>query len=79
LGDASGIQEVVFSVQLYQWGNAIDVWGDGEAKRMGTPDLGILLVCNYFVGKLLVCNYIFSMLVVVFWLQLVYLNDVDVS
>ena len=24
-------------VDLYQWGDAIDVRGDGRAKRLGTP------------------------------------------
>ena len=39
LGDAIGSQVVVFWVQLDQWGDVIDVWGDGEAKRLGTPAL----------------------------------------
>jgi hypothetical protein len=26
----------VFWVKLDQWGDVIDVWGDGEAKRLGT-------------------------------------------
>ena len=29
----------IFWVQLHQWGDAIDVWGDREAKRLGTPGL----------------------------------------
>ncbi len=37
LGDARGSQVVVFVVQLYQWGDVIDVWGDREAKRLETP------------------------------------------
>jgi hypothetical protein len=28
---------------LYQQGDAIDVWGDGEAKRLGTPALEHLI------------------------------------
>ncbi len=40
-GDVRGSQVVVFWVQLDQWGDVIDVWGDGEAKRLGTPDLVI--------------------------------------
>jgi hypothetical protein len=39
LGDAIGSQVVVFWVQLDQWGDVIDVWGDGEAKRLGTPNV----------------------------------------
>jgi hypothetical protein len=39
LGDARGSQVVVFWVQLYQWGDVIDVRGDGEAKRLRTPAL----------------------------------------
>ncbi len=30
---------MVFWVQLHHWGNAIDVWGDREAKRLGTSGL----------------------------------------
>jgi hypothetical protein len=26
-------------VDLYQWGDAIDVRGDGRAKRLGTPEI----------------------------------------
>jgi hypothetical protein len=31
---------VVTWVHLYQWGDAIDVRGDGRAKRLGTPGIG---------------------------------------
>ena len=27
-------------VHLYQWGDAIDVKGDADTKRLGTPELG---------------------------------------
>jgi hypothetical protein len=30
---------VVTWVHLYQWGDVIDVKGDGRAKRLGTPAL----------------------------------------
>jgi hypothetical protein len=45
LGDASpwgyarGSRSVISWVHLFQWGDAIDVRGDAEAKRLGNPDL----------------------------------------
>jgi len=39
LGDVRGLKVVVTWVHLYQWGDAIDVKGDADAKRLGTPEL----------------------------------------
>jgi hypothetical protein len=38
-GDARGIKSVISLVHLYQWGDAIEVRGDAEVKRLGTPGL----------------------------------------
>ncbi len=38
-GDARGLISVISWVHLYQWGDAIDVRGDVDTKRLGTPDL----------------------------------------
>ena len=37
--DARGLMSVISWVHLYQWGDAIDVRGDVDTKRLGTPDL----------------------------------------
>jgi hypothetical protein len=39
LGDARGLKSVISWVHLYQWGDAIDVRGDADTKRLGTPAL----------------------------------------
>jgi hypothetical protein len=39
LGDARGLKSVISWVHLYQWGDAIDVKGDADTKRLGTPAL----------------------------------------
>ncbi len=36
-GDARGLKVVFTWVHLYQWGDAIDVRGDADTKRLGTP------------------------------------------
>jgi hypothetical protein len=38
-GDARGLKVVFTWVHLYQWGDAIDVKGDADTKRLGTPDI----------------------------------------
>jgi hypothetical protein len=38
-GDARGLKSVISWVHLYQWGDAIDVRGDADTKRLGTPGL----------------------------------------
>ena len=38
-GDAIGLKSVISWVHLYQWGDAIDVRGDADIKRLGTPGL----------------------------------------
>jgi hypothetical protein len=32
---------------LYQWGDVIDVKGDGRAKRLGTPEFYIKLIKTF--------------------------------
>jgi hypothetical protein len=39
LGDARGLKSVIYWVHLYQWGDAIDVWGDADPKRLEAPGL----------------------------------------
>ena len=39
MGDARGLNSVIFWVHLYQWGDATDVRGDADTKRLGTPAL----------------------------------------
>ncbi len=39
LGDARGLKVVLTWVHLYQWGDAYDVRGDADTKRLGTPGL----------------------------------------
>ncbi len=39
LGYARGLKAVFTWVHLYQWGDAIDVKGDADTKRLGTPGL----------------------------------------
>ncbi len=43
LGDARGLNSVIFWVHLYQWGDAIDVRGDADTKRLRTPGLKSLV------------------------------------
>jgi hypothetical protein len=38
-GDARGLKSVICWVHLYQWGDATDVRGDADTKRLGTPVL----------------------------------------
>ena len=45
LGDARGLKVVFTWVHLYQWGDATDVKGDADTKRLGTPGL---LYINHF-------------------------------
>jgi hypothetical protein len=40
LGDARGLKSVISWVHLYQVGDAIDLRGDTDTKRLGTPGLG---------------------------------------
>ncbi len=39
LGDARGLKVMFTWVHLYQWGDAIDVKGDADTKRLGTPGI----------------------------------------
>ena len=39
-GDARGLKVVLTWVHLYQWGDAFDVRGDADTKRLGTPAIG---------------------------------------
>jgi hypothetical protein len=39
LGDVRGLKSVISWANLYQCGDAIDVRGDADTKRLGTPDL----------------------------------------
>jgi len=39
LGDARGLKVEFTWVHLYQWGDTIDVKGDADTKRLGTPGL----------------------------------------
>ena len=43
MGDARGLNSVIFWVHLYQWGDAIDVRGDADTKRLGTRGLKSLV------------------------------------
>jgi hypothetical protein len=36
LGDSGGLEVAISWVYLYQWGDAMDVREEGEAKRLGT-------------------------------------------
>jgi hypothetical protein len=36
-----GLNSVISWVHLYQWGDATDVRGDVDAKRLGTPALKV--------------------------------------
>ncbi len=38
-GDLSDLKSVITWVHLYQWGDATDVGGDADTKRLGTPEL----------------------------------------
>jgi len=39
LWDVRGLKVMFSWVHLYQWGDAIDVKGDADTKRLGTPVL----------------------------------------
>jgi hypothetical protein len=43
LGDARGLKVEFTWVHLYQWGDTIDVKGDADTKRLGTPGLNQIL------------------------------------
>jgi hypothetical protein len=43
-GDARGLKSVISWVHLYQWGDAIDVRGDADTKRLGTPALDYMSI-----------------------------------
>jgi hypothetical protein len=44
LGDVRGLKVVFTWVHLYQWGDAIDVKGDADTKRLETPVLVVKVV-----------------------------------
>jgi hypothetical protein len=50
-GDASGSISMISWVHLYQWGDAIDVRGDAEAKRLGSPALRYVKQSDWFLMK----------------------------
>jgi hypothetical protein len=39
--EARGINSMISWVHLYKWGDAIDVRGNADTKRLGTPDLDL--------------------------------------
>ncbi len=45
-GDARGSRSVTSWVHLYQRGDTIDIKGDAEAKRLGTPVIDNLRTAN---------------------------------
>ena len=52
-GDARGLKEMFTWVHLYQWGDAIDVKGDADTKRLGTPGLDASLIKTVDYSRLI--------------------------
>ncbi len=47
LGDTRGLNSVIYWGHLYKWGDAIDVRGDADTKRLGTPDLNCYVIIKH--------------------------------